>query len=135
LRGFTPGGIIGDALPVVERGGMRRRRVYVGLALSTAALLVAGYLWFRSIVGFPVSSAALARIQPGVSQHEVRGIVGWPPSATLAQSRGPVDIWEGSNGRLQVFYDGSGHVSWTTFDNDHDAWIRRLYSALGLPLG
>lgn len=114
---------------------MRRRRIYIGLALSSATLLIAGYLWFRSIAGIPVPSAVLARIRPGAPQREVRGIVGWRPSATLTQGQGAMDIWEGSNGRLQVLYDSSGCVSWTTFDNDHDVWIRRLCSALGLPLG
>src|SRR5262245_1241237 len=114
---------------------MRRRRIYVGLALSIAALLMAGYLWFRTIVGYPVSSSALARIQPGVPQQKVRDIVGWRPSSTLPQGKIEMDIWEGSNGTLQVLYDDSGNASWTNFDNDHDVWIRRLCSALGLPLG
>lgn len=109
---------------------MRRKRVVAVVgALTVSALFVTSYVWVRQAVGYSITPTTLARIENGMTRDDVRRVVGWTPSL----ERTTVLVWQGTNGQLAVHLDAEGHVFWTEFAPEPDAWVMRLWNQLGLP--
>src|SRR5436305_12577309 len=119
---------------------MRRKRIYILLALLVSVLLVAGYYWVRSVTGYYISHGAVSRIERGMTADAAKKVVGWSPTAEAPQGMRPdgkphaVGLhWLGTNGALYVRADSEGIVQWVEFTSKPDAvWIR-VWNKLGLP--
>lgn len=123
---------------------MRRRRVWIVIAVAVSTLLGAGFIWLR-LAGRPVITAAdVARIQNGMTIQEVSHTLGTPPTrsgvpAKLQTETGWKHVeacrWESREGRIVVVVDEKGHViasAWHDDEGPPSSFWKRLLWQLGL---
>jgi hypothetical protein len=118
----------GEVPPQVAEREWRRKRLHARLGLLAVCLMLwAGVVLFRRGAGWPISWDAYARVQNGMTEAEVKKLLGEPDRVFAPVGAPGYYSWDGSNGTAIVFFDNGWRVRSKGHEKDTNRWLLRLF--------